>query len=165
MFSLVLEVSADALVINIAGPSGGEVSRAEVHVLAQGGVPGSDGTYAFPDGARAMLRHPDPLPPEELVDALWRAAAAQPSVESAYLVEIAVGQGPLHLLAGIEFEPLPLPEVLDAAMRAMVNAVNETAATAGYVDFMVLLSGQPMAEQVKALGLPVYRRVFAPGSG
>jgi hypothetical protein len=165
MFSLVLEVNADALVINIAGPSGGEVSQAEVHVLAQGGVPGSDATYTFPDGARAMLRLPNPAPAQDLVDALWRAAAAQSSVDSAYLVEIAVGQGPPHLLAGIEFAPLPGPEQVDTAMRTMVDAVNHAADPGRYVDFMVLVPGQQMADEVKEIGLPVYRRVFAPGSG
>lgn len=165
LFALALQVQADAVVINVAGPTGGEVSSAELHALAQGGMPGPEGTYAFPEGARAQIGRPEPAPAQSLLDALWRAAAAQPTVDSAYLVEIVIGQGPPHLLAGIEFAPLPEPEALDSIMRAMVDAVNEQAEPGGYVDFMVLVPGQPMAGDIKELGLPVYKRMFAPGGG
>jgi hypothetical protein len=165
LFNLALDVKADIVVINVAGPTGGEINRSEVQVLAQGGMPGADGTYAFPEGARAMIRLPEPPPAQALLDVLWRAAAAQASVDSAYLVEIVIGQGPPHLLAGIEFDPLPEPEALDTAMRAMVDAVNEMAEPGNYIDFMVLVPGEQMAAQVKELGLPVYRRLFASGRG
>jgi hypothetical protein len=164
LFGLAVQVGADSVVINVAGPTGGEVSSAEVHALAQGAVPGAGGTYAFPTGAQAMIRRPEPAPEQALLDALWRAAAAQPSVESAYLVEIVIGQGQPHLLAGIEFAPAPEPEALDVAMRTMVDTVNSQAQPGGYVDFMVLVPEQPMAAQVRELGLPVYRRMFAPGN-
>lgn len=160
LFALALQVKADVVVINIAGPTGGEVTRRELQSLAQGGVPAPDGAYVFPEGGTALVRYPEPPPPEGLVRALWKAAAAQSNIESVYLVDVVFGQGEEHLLAGIEFAPLPEPNALAATMRILGDAIYPWVAQDRYVDFMVLLPGQSMEEQIKSRGLPVYRRLF-----
>jgi hypothetical protein len=160
LFALVLHVKADAVVINVAGPTGGEVTRGEVQILAQGGLPGPDGAFVFPEGGNALVRYPEPEPPEALVRALWQAAAARDDIESVYLVDVVFGQGEEHLLAGIEFSPLPEPERLPAIMRTLGDAVYPRVDQDRYVDFMVLLPGQSMEEQVKSRGMRIYTRLF-----
>jgi hypothetical protein len=162
LWSLALQVKADAVVINVAGPSGGEVTRGEAQILAQGGIPGPDGAYAFPEGGTMQVRYPEPEPPEGLVGALWKAAAAQPAIESAYLVDVLIGQGEEHLLAGIEFSPLPPHEELPEIMRALGDSVMPWVEQDRYVDFIVLLPGQPIEREIKARGMRVYSRLFEP---
>ncbi|HET9493937.1 MAG TPA: enhanced serine sensitivity protein SseB C-terminal domain-containing protein [Chloroflexia bacterium] len=162
LWALALQVRADAVVINVAGPSGGEVTRGEVQVLAQGGIPGPDGAYVFPEGGTAQVRYPEPEPPEGLVGALWKAAAAHPGIESVYLVDVMIGQGEEHLLAGIEFSPLPTDEELPEIMRALGDSVMPWVDQDRYVDFIVLVPGQPIEREVKARGMHVYSRLFAP---
>ena len=59
-----------------------------------------------------------------------------------------------------EFAPLPEPNALAATMRILGDAIYPWVAQDRYVDFMVLLPGQSMEEQIKSRGLPVYRRLF-----
>jgi hypothetical protein len=162
LFALVLQVKADVVVINVAGPTGGELTRGEVLVLAQGGVPGPAGSYTFPEGGQALVRRPDLDPPEQLVSALWRAAAAQPSVENVYLVDAVFGQGEEHLLAGVEFSPLPDAAELDSTMRMLASVIHTGVDADRYVDLMVLVPGDPVEREIKARGVHVYSRLFKP---
>lgn len=160
VFSLMLNVKADVLVINVAGPTGGELTRGEARILAQGGIPAQDGSYAFPEGGTLHMRYPDPAPPDDLVSALWRAAAAQATIEAVYLVSAVFGQGEEHLLAGIEFSPMPgsqdLAEIMGALSESLMAVVDE----ATYIDFMVLFPGQPIEHEMKSRGMRVYTRLL-----
>ncbi len=161
LFALMPELRADIIVINVAGPTGGEVTPGEARVLAQGGVPGPDGSYSFPQGGQLLVRYPDPVPPEGLVSALWRAAAAEPAIEAIYLVNAVFGEGEDHLLAGIEFSPLPAPGDLPGIMRQLSDALSGWVDEGSYVDFIVLLPGEPVEAEVKSRGMRIYARLFA----
>ena len=160
LFALMLEVRADIIVINVAGPTGGELTPGEARILAQGGIPGPDGSYSFPQGGQLLVGYPDPAPPEGLVGALWRAAAAEPAIEGVYLANAVFGEGNEHMLAGIEFSPLPAPEDLPGIMRRLSDSLTGWVDDGSYVDFIVLLPGEPVEAEVKSRGMRIYARLF-----
>ena len=63
-----------------------------------------EATTVVPAGSEMRVGAPDPGLPPQAVDVLRRLVAADPTVRAAYQLAVAVGDGPIELVVGVEPE-------------------------------------------------------------
>jgi hypothetical protein len=158
--SIALHANADAMVINIAGPTGGEITRPELAVLAQGAIPGLGNTYEFSAATQARVRFPQETPEPAFMSAIGQGLARHPEVLSAHLVDAVVGDGEPHWLLGIRFEEVPEEPAVSEIMSDVVGGVQQFMTPERYMDFMVLRGQDEFTETIENTGLLVYRKII-----
>ena len=161
VFQMVMGTEAAGLVIDVAGPWGGELPRAVVQLLAEGTVPleAREGVLHLErtDGREVYVGPPSEPASGELVAALREAAARVPSVASVSLAQVVAEEGSDgHLTAGVRLR-IPLePEPVQIAIEALVSALNPLLPNGDIVDLLVLDEG--MGRKFDEAGPPVYER-------
>lgn len=149
-----------AIVVNVAGPTGGEISASEIAILAQGALPQPDNSYAFPEDTELIIRYPENLPPDALLSMLHSGLKAQPGIESAYLVDVIFPDGEAHLLVAVAFSTLPNEATLSIAMQDLIMSVQPAVQPELRLDFMVLMpdNDDAVSAAVREHGLIIFRR-------
>jgi hypothetical protein len=156
LFQLALQNNADALVVNVAGPTGGEITRHELSVLAQGTLPDADGSMTIDEDTQVLIGAPTD-PPQELISALSAGMGAHSEIESGYLTVMAIGAGEPHLVAGVRFSQIPPEEHIGVIMRDLSDAVRPVLAPDQYLDFVVV-DDTDFGRAVEASGIAVFAR-------
>lgn len=160
VFRMLMETEAAGLVIDVAGPWGGELPRAIVQLLAEGTIPleAKEGSLRLERTAEAQVEIGalDSPPPEALVRALREAAARVPIVAAISLAQMTSAGGEPHLTAGVRLGVALEAEPVQMAMEALVSALNPLLPDHGTVDLLVLDGGT--GAMFDAVDPPVYER-------
>ncbi|MEO8289327.1 MAG: enhanced serine sensitivity protein SseB C-terminal domain-containing protein [Chloroflexota bacterium] len=150
------EEQISAVVLNVAGPTGGEISQSEIAILAQGALPQGDNAYAFPADTPLLVSYPDPMPPDSLLSQLHRSLASHPEIASAHLVKVVLPNGEPHLLVGVAFNDVQDDNVIVAAMQDLVATVQGAVPVDIMLDFMVL-AGDALSGSILSSGVHIYQ--------
>lgn len=165
IFSLALQSEMESIVINPAGPTGGELTLPEIHILAEGAIPQAATQEGATDlevkaGTEVLVGAPAKPPSEKLLAALRESLAGYPEVQAAYFIQIAIGGGNPHWAVGIELGSKAKgqgstkgPEIFQAVgpVAGKHLAANE------YLDFALLEPG-PLFSEVNKVVQPFYQK-------
>ena len=165
IFSLALQSEMDSIVINPAGPTGGELTLPEIHILAEGAIPKAAAQEGATDlevkaGTEVLVGAPAKPPSEKLLAALRESLAGYSEVQAAYFIQIAIGGGNPHWAVGIELGSKAKgqgstkgQEIFQAVgpVAGKHLAVNE------YLDFALLEPG-PLFSEVNKVVQPFYQK-------
>jgi hypothetical protein len=160
VFALALKSDMDSIQLNVAGPTGSELTKAEIQVLSEGGIseyvpdasaPGMD----IAPGTQVQLKVPSKEPSKKLLETLRQNLTMHPEVHSAYLVEMTVGSGSAHLAVGlvVEGDTAKAQEIFQAVGEETSPLLDK----ADWVDFALLERG-PMTDEFRKVVRPFYKR-------
>ena len=135
---MALQQDLTSVVINAKGPTGGEVTRRELAILAQGAIPDQEGQITFNQDAPALISQPAVKPSADLMGRMRDALSRNPWVKAGYLVQMAIGGGEPHLVLGVLFSRLPEQAAVGSFMQNLGAAVQPGLAEGQGMDFMVL---------------------------
>jgi hypothetical protein len=104
VFPLAIANRFASIVVNVAGPTGGRITRGEFQ-LAEGALPG-EAESGLMSGrvlkqTQAYLGAPARPPSKALVDAVGTGLDANELVQAAYLFQVKIGKGEPHLMLGL----------------------------------------------------------------
>ncbi|TWT43751.1 hypothetical protein RAS1_01500 [Phycisphaerae bacterium RAS1] len=141
LFSIAVQNDFDAVVLNIAGPDGGDLSRREFSMLAQGMLPlaeGEHGTQALLAAGGRVAVAPLAAPPADALLAAFRAALRRnAAVETIFLFRLAVGGSHWSLAAGFCMRTRSEPE-RQAVFQSVGDQIHAALGDDEYVDFLAL---------------------------
>jgi hypothetical protein len=160
LFAMALSTPTTAILLNVAGPAGGEVTRREFATLAEGAIPtAGDATSEelhLEAGERIVVTTPERPPGEAFLGVLRMALDEAAPVRAAWLADVAFGAGELHPAVGVAVEP----EAGDAALRAVFEGVmarvQPLLGHGRYLDFIVL--DEVWTPLFAEAGPPIYER-------
>ena len=133
------------IVINPAGPTGGLVAAHEVRVLADGMLPGHDGT-AIPleDMSMQFGMPPGPLPPD-LMEALTYELPFHSVVEAAYVFVAVLGNSPARLMLGLSFADSADDAAIQSTFKRLLEVAKDGLGGSDPIDG-IPLAGQMLAD-------------------
>ncbi len=101
----VLESGMNFMVINPSGPARGELCLYELSYLAKGMIPPRSDRQTEPvyyhSSAEIVVSIPDDPPPQMLIERVTGCFRQNPMVESAYVFQVSMAEGPPHLAMGV----------------------------------------------------------------
>lgn len=164
VFSLALANNIDRIIVNVAGPTGGEITRAEIQALSEEALP-EFGESDFTGLASVEVSNDTPVyigapakkPSSELIARIGEALASQALIKAGYLFQVVIGKGQPHLTVGIQFSILPEKQDLDEIMRHLLEAARPALGQGEYVDFMVL-NKEDLLNTVRSYVQPVFQQ-------
>ncbi len=122
LFEMAVTAGAAILVVNPASATGGVIYRAELEALARGRSPlGGRETEAVPAGTLLRIGLPAEPPPDEVVEAVRRAVAAEERAVAAWLFLMKKGEDAPALAIGVAVAEGVGDDAGDAAVRAILD--------------------------------------------
>jgi len=161
VFRLAQENGAASIVINPAGPIGGELTSREINFLIEGAIPEMNSIKSgltkaiFERGTSVMIGAPAKSPSKAFIDLLHDALSIQPDILAGYLYQTKIGHGEPHLVIGIQFHGNVVKEKQEVIFQSIARSIQPVLSTDDFVDFMVLTDPNIISavkEQVK----PIY---------
>jgi len=156
VFQMAASDGTRRIVINPGSPTWGIVGSREILALARGRLPLADGSEVVTEPTQVQVGRPDRLPPPEVLGALTRALAGQPTASAAWVFLIKQGESPAETAVAIEFAEEPEDPRHRGAMRAIVDgAGGECEAVRSFV---FLVADEGLQETLTAGGIEIFRR-------
>jgi hypothetical protein len=127
-FALADKHRIDTLMINPAGPIGGQVAGWEIHWLALGEIPDPDAPRMSTrtlDRADVFVAPPAQQATEQMNTVTREVMTQHPEVQSAYIFMMAFDPQPPQLVLGVRFFEMPNKATKDALMRILSKEVND----------------------------------------
>jgi hypothetical protein len=160
IFTLALKAEMDSIVINPAGPTGGELTLPEIHILAEGAIPKAAAQEGATDlevkaGTEVLVGAPTKPPPEKLLGALSESLAGYPEVQAAYFIQIAIGGGNPHWAVGLVIQGDQAKA--QAVFQASGPVAGKHLAPNEFLDFARLEPG-PLFSEVNKVVQPFYQK-------
>jgi hypothetical protein len=160
LFAFAIASSTSAIVLNPAGPAGGELTRREFATLAEGSIPagGSDAIeeLRLEPGAQVVVAAPERPPGQAFLGVLRMALEDSARVRSAWLADVAFEAGELHPAVGVEVVGEPGDDELREVFDAVMAAVQPLLGHGRYLDFVVI--DEVWGPLFETAGPPVYER-------
>lgn len=159
LFALAVASPTSAIVLNPAGPAGGELTRREFATLAEGSIPGGSDAIeelTLQAGAEVVVAAPERPPGEAFLGVLRMALGDSQRVRSAWLADVAFEAGELHPAIGVVVDGEPGGEELRAVFDAVMTRVQPLLGHGRYLDFVVV--DDVWGPLFEAAGPPVYER-------
>lgn len=124
LFPLLAAQNAPMLMLNIAGPIGGEITQREINWLAQGVTPTSPESIETETVPANTIRigEPDPPPVPALTAFLSHQCSGHSGIQAAYLLTLQQGENSPDLVCAISFEPSLSDEMVDTILRELASA-------------------------------------------
>jgi len=160
IFSLALKAEMDSIIINPAGPTGGELTLPEIQILSEGAIPQAASQDGATDlevkpGTRVAVTAPARSPSEKLLEALRLCLSAHPEVQSAYFFDVAIGGGTPHWAVGlvVQGDQKKAQEIF----QAVGPVAGKHLARNEFLDF-AKLEPSPMFTEVNKVVRPFYQK-------
>jgi hypothetical protein len=142
VFALAVGSATSAILLNVAGPAGGELTRREFAALAEGTVPAAAGDdleeLELGAGAEVLVTAPAKPPGEAFLGVLRMAVSECAPVRAAWLADVAFEAGELHPAVGVALgagtDEDELREVFDHVMMRVQPLLGH----GRYLDFIVV---------------------------
>jgi hypothetical protein len=160
IFSLALKAEMDSIIINPAGPTGGELTLPEIQILSEGAIPQAASQDGATDlevkaGTRVAVTAPARPPSEKLLQALRQSLSAHPEVQSAYFFDVAIGGGTPHWAVGLVVQGDQAKA--QAVFQATGPVAGKHLAPNEFLDFARLEPG-PLFSEVNKVVQPFYQK-------
>jgi len=162
LFELALDNDVHSILVNPAGPTGGQITRAEMVVLAQGVIPEGFGQgvptpWSYAEGSQVLIAAPANLPSEGFFALLREAMEHFPAITEGYLALTIWGGGEPHLTVGVGLSSPADEQIVKAMFSALTRAVQPALPENRHVNFLVL-GDDEIAEAIRNLQIVVFRR-------
>jgi len=163
VFAFAVRSATSAILLNVAGPAGGELTRREFAALAEGVLPSTDAD-AFEElqlgaGAAVQVAPPERPPGEAFLGVLRMALEASPPVRAAWLADVAFEAGELHPAVGLSLHPGTDDEALRPVIELVMARVQPLLGHGRYLDFIVI--DEVWAPLFADAGPPIFERSAA----
>jgi hypothetical protein len=163
LFALAVSTPTAGILLNVAGPAGGELTRREFATLAEGAIPtaaeGPTEEVRLREGEEVLVTAPERPPGEAFLGVLRMALEEAGPVRAAWLADVAFGAGERHPAVGVALEPAPGDEELRALFDGVMARIQPLLGHGRYVDFIVL--DRVWAPLFADAGPPVFERTPA----
>jgi hypothetical protein len=163
LFALAVSTPTAGILLNVAGPAGGEVTRREFTTLAEGAIPsaaeGPTEEVRLREGEEVLVTAPAKPPGEAFLGVLRMALEEAVPVRAAWLADVAFGAGEQHPAVGVALDPAPGDEELRALFDGVMARIQPLLGHGRYVDFIVL--DRVWAPLFADAGPPVFERTPA----
>jgi hypothetical protein len=157
LFTLAHQNRAAGLIINPAGPVGGQVPGEEMAQLAQGELPFAEprASEVLPAGSTVYVGSPEEMPPESWQRKLRRALRQHPEIIQAYLFLLHASSAEPRRVLGLVFDfTIPEEERRDA-IRAMLRDLGALDFEDETLDILVL-EDEDFLQVVRDTVAPIY---------
>jgi hypothetical protein len=160
ILALALKSDMDSIIINPAGPTGGELTRPEIQILSEGAIPqaaSQDGAtdLEVKSGTQVAVMTPARPPSEKLLEALRQSLSVHPEIQSAYFFDVAIGGGTPHWAVGLVVQGDQAKA--QAVFQATGPVAGKHLAPNEFLDFARLEPG-PMFAEVNKVVQPFYQK-------
>jgi hypothetical protein len=167
VFAAAVMSPTSAILLNVAGPAGGELTRREFTALAEGAMPADAGEEVeevhLEPGSQVLVTEPARPPGEAFLGVLRMALEESAAVRAAWLADVAFEAGELHPAVGIALEPGTAPETDEDGLRAVFDLVmariQPLLGHGRYLDFIVI--DEVWGPLFAGAGAPVFERAGA----
>jgi hypothetical protein len=161
IFRLAQENQISSIIINPAGPFGGEITSREIGILVEGAIP------QFPDnqeeltkvifdkGTSVLIGAPSEPPSKIFTERLRDAMSTHPAITAGYVYQTKVGNGDPHLVVGIQFSGILSNADYELIFESVARGIQPAMGPNDFVDFMVL-KDPSIISAVKDHVKPVY---------
>lgn len=163
VFAVAVGSPTSAILLNVAGPAGGELTRREFTALAEGTLPSTDADaieeLQLGAGAAVLVAAPARPPGESFLGVLRMALEASPPVRAAWLADVAFEAGELHPAVGLSLQPGTDDEDLGPVVELVMARVQPLLGHGRYLDFIVI--DQVWGPLFADAGPPIFERAAA----
>lgn len=157
LLQMAMNVSAGKVVVDPASDPRGVLTGYEIATLASGRLP-LGGAEVAPAGTPVDIGAPSTPPPDEVVQAVRDALAAEPGAQAAWLyVQRQEGYEP-EMVIGVELRDGIEGEAEQAAMRRIVDAAGARSAGVGALAFTVVSEDGGLRQAIVTGGDEIFRR-------
>jgi len=163
LFGIAASQGIAAVLVNPAGPVGGEITRQEIKMLAEGVIPyqetrdSASAQVSVPQGTNLMIGAPAVPPAPELVDQLRAVLDEHTKVSEAYLFQMVMGKGAPHLVIGLKLDGEVAKLRIEEIAQAIMNRIQPSLSPDEFVDLMIL-DREELLQTVKNFVPPVFER-------
>jgi hypothetical protein len=149
------------ILLNVAGPAGGELTRREFAALAEGvlpaGDPGDVEELHLAPGAEVLVAPLQTPPGEAFLGVLTMALEESGPVRTAWLADVAFEAGELHPAVGVELDEGTDEPAQRGIFEHVMSRVQPLLGHGRYLDFIVV-DGDVWAPMFSSAGAPIFER-------
>ncbi len=160
VFPLAIASRFASIVVNVAGPTGGRITRREFQFLAKGVLPGKAESAMMAGQVQqqtvAYLGAPSLPPRKALIDAVATGLDGHQPIKAAYLFQFKIGQGEPHLMLGLVPGGVLTKEQAEFVVRDLMERLNPVLGDGEYLECMVLDAS--WLKDVQRFVRPVFQR-------
>jgi hypothetical protein len=142
VFAAAVTSPTSAILLNVAGPAGGELTRREFTALAEGSMPSGDGEDVeevhLAPGSEVFVTTPARPPGAAFLGVLRMALDESAPVRAAWLADVAFAAGELHPAVGVALEPGTGEDELRAVFDLVMGRIQPLLGHGRYLDFIVI---------------------------
>lgn len=160
IFSFALYNNIESIVINPAGPIGGEISHDDIEMLAHGYI---NSPHSFdhsqvwmPGGVKYKVRMFNEKARPDLKNSLNRILRSYPNIVAGYLLEQVIEKSLPHLVLGVEFSEELSSQQLEEIMSNLIKEI-EPLFKEKYVRLYVLKKGDTFINKNEMK--PIFSRI------
>lgn len=142
-FRMMLDMNIASVLLNPAGPMGGEITRAEIQFITENSEKlgqtdwGAD-VVRIGEGSTVSVQALPMAPPLPLAEQLRTFLQSVPEVTGAYLFLMLVEKGPSHFAAGLTFAAQPPDSLLKTIFENLSAKTQPFLAKGTAIDFLIL---------------------------
>lgn len=154
-----------SIVINPMGPTGMEITNAEMKILKEGTIVRdydrdlNMSEVGVPQGMKVYIGAPAKKPSDSFIETCRHAAAVHKEIEEVYLYQVIFGKGEPHLVVGIYFSRRLEGVAVKEIISKMVNKLRHLIKADEYVDFVELKSDDTL-QTVKKFVKPIFQKKY-----
>jgi hypothetical protein len=162
VFAAAVTSPTSAILLNVAGPAGGELTRREFSALAEGVMPSGDGDgdgveeVQLEPGSQVFVTAPARPPGEAFLGVLRMALDESDAVRAAWLADVAFEAGEVHPAVGVAVDPETGADALRAVFDLVMARIQPLLGHGRYLDFIVI--DEAWGPLFAGTGSPVFDR-------
>jgi hypothetical protein len=161
VFAFAVGSPTSGILLNVAGPAGGELTRREFAALAEGVLPVADPDdveeLQLEPGAEVLVAPLQTPAGEAFLGVLTMALRESGPVRTAWLADVAFEAGELHPAVGVELEDGTDESAQRGIFEHVMSRVQPLLGHGRYLDFIVV-DGDVWAPMFSSAGPPIYER-------
>lgn len=141
VFAAAVSSPTSGILLNVAGPAGGELTRREFTALAEGTIPVADepiDEVRLAPGAEVFVAAPAKPAGEAFLGVLRLALEGSAPVRAAWLADVAFEAGELHPAVGVTLEEGTGEDDLRGVFEVVMARVQPLLGHGRYLDFIVI---------------------------
>ena len=161
VFAFAVGSPTSGILLNVAGPAGGELTRREFAALAEGVLPAADPDdveeLELAPGAEVLVAPLQTPPGEAFLGVLTMALGESGLVRTAWLADVAFEAGELHPAVGVDLEDGTDEPSQRGIFEHVMSRIQPLLGHGRYLDFIVV-DPDVWAPLFSSAGAPIYER-------
>jgi hypothetical protein len=161
VFAFAVGSPTSGILLNVAGPAGGELTRREFAALAEGVLPAAEPDdveeLELAPGAEVLVAPLQTPPGEAFLGVLTMALGESGLVRTAWLADVAFEAGELHPAVGVDLEDGTDEPAQRGIFEHVMSRIQPLLGHGRYLDFIVV-DEDVWAPLFSSAGAPIYQR-------